>query len=154
VTEADPFAQALELAGALHRTAAALEDGEQSATLDRLRGQLSGGHTRLALLLLHNLHTDYTVALAEELMPAALSARDVLLVRQIFARLPRHEAAGVVPHAVAAQLAKTPDEDAYRRLAGLLDYLGLDDALRELAEAALTSDDPDVREVGEEYRPD
>jgi hypothetical protein len=101
----------------------------------------------------HSLPTDFTVALAEDLVSSALSYRDHLLVLRILARLPRHESVGVTPQAVYRQLAKTPDADAYRMLAGLLDYLGLDDALRELAEAALASDDPDLREVGGQYQP-
>jgi hypothetical protein len=153
VSGADTFAQALELAGSLYTTGYALQ-ADQPATLARLRKEITGGDTRRALLLLHNLHPDYTVALADVLVTRALSARDTLLVRQILGRLPRSEAAEVVPPAVRAQLARTADHDAYRSLAGLLDHLGLDDALRELTETAMASADPDVREVGEEFQPD
>ncbi len=149
MAQADPVTGALELAGALYRAATALHGTD--GTVDRLRTELARGDTRLALLLLHNLPTDDTVALAGDVVPYALSARDTLLVRHIFGRLPRHEAEGVVPAAVRAQLAKTPDGDAYRSLLGLLDHLGLDAALREIAETALASDDPDVRDAGEEY---
>jgi hypothetical protein len=152
VTEADTFEQAMELAGSLYTTAYALQ-ADQPATLARLREEITRGDTRRALLLVHNLHADYTVALADVLVTRALSARDTLLVRQIFGRLHCHRAAEVVPPAVRAQLARTPDHDAYRSLAGLLDHLGLDDALRELAETALASDDPDIRDVGEEFHP-
>jgi hypothetical protein len=153
MSEADTFGQALELAGSLYSTAYALQ-ADQPATLARLRAELAGGQTRQALLLLANLHPDYTVALADPLATRALSHRDALLVRQVFGRLPHHEAVDVVPAAVWRQLGRTADDDAYRRLAELLDHLGLDDALRELAEAALRSDDPAIREVGEEFHPD
>lgn len=49
------------------------------------------------------------------------------------------------------QLAETDDFNAYRRMAELLDYLGLADALQQLAATAAASDDPDTREVGSEY---
>ncbi len=145
----DQVTEALQVAGALYRAAHTVHGTD--GALDRLRTELATGDTRLALLLLHNLPTADTVALAGDVIPYALSARDTLLVRHIFGRLPRHEAEGVVPAAVRAQLAKTPDGDAYRSLLGLLDHLGLDAALRELAGTAAASDDPDVREVGEEY---
>lgn len=153
MTQEDPFGQAMELAGSLYTASYALQ-ADQAAALDRLRAELAGVRTRQALLLLANLHPDYTVALADLLVVRALSHRDALLVRQLFGRLPRDEAADVVPAAVRHQLAATGDEDAYRRLAELLYHLGLDDALRELAEAALGSDDPAAREVGEEFHPD
>jgi hypothetical protein len=149
----DDWTTALELAGALYPAAYALTVDE-SAALARLRQELTGGKARRALLLLGVLPTGYTVALADVLAERALSHRDGLLVRQLFGRLPRHETVSVVPTAVSVQLVRTPDDDAYRRLAELLYYLGLDDALRELAEAALASDDPGVREVGEEFHPD
>ena len=145
----DPWPAVLDLAGQLYRAANAVAR-DQSAAVSRLRAELVTGHRRLALLLLPALHTDLTVALADILITYALSHRDALLVRQLFARLPRHEAVSVVPPAVWAQLGRTDDEDAYRRLAELLDYLGLEDALRELVAQALASDDPAVREIGEE----
>jgi hypothetical protein len=148
------FSRALELADQLHRAIAPM-DADRSATLGRLREALSiRGEPRTALLLLQVMDTDYTVALADAVVGWALSARYTLLVRRVFARLPRDEQAGVVPTAVWRQLAETDDHDAYRRMAELLDYLGLDDALEQLASTALASDDPVLREVGREFGPD
>ena len=151
--ETNAWTRALELAGSLCVAAFALND-DRPATLARLREELTGGQTRRALLLLSVLDTDYTVALADVLAFRALSHRDALLVRQIFGRLPRRQSLSVVPAAVQGQLARTDDDDAYRRLAELLSYLGLDEALRELAEAARKSEDAHVREVGEDFHPD
>jgi hypothetical protein len=150
--EADPaFSRALEMAGELY-TATWPLNADRSTTLYRLRKALTNPtKNRLALLLMQVLHTDFTVALADVLTRRALSTRDTYLVRHLFARLPRDEAVGVVPNAVWRQLAETDDCDAYRRMAELLDHLGLDHALQQLAEAAAASDDPETREVGKEY---
>lgn len=153
--EPDPgsvaFSRALELAGELHAATLPLR-ADRSATLARLREALTTPtRHRRALLLLQVLHTDYTVGLADVLVRRALSTGDTALVRRLFARLPRDEMVGVVPTAVWRQLAETDDFDAYRRMAELLDYLGLDDALQQLADAAADSDDPETREVGREY---
>jgi hypothetical protein len=145
---------ALERAAELYAAAGAL-DRDSSDTLARLRTALGGtGERRAALILLSVLDPRYTVELTDVLTACALSARDAMLVRQLFGRLPRHQVQSVVPAAVWRQLEQTPDEDAYRRLAELLYYLGLDDALRELSSAALASDDPEIRQVGEEFSPD
>ena len=92
----------------------------------------------------------YTIALADDLAWAAVS-EDTLLVRQAFGRLPRSEVEGIVPAAVWRKLGDSPDAEAYRRFAELLDHLGLDYALRELCEAALSSADEGIREVGEDF---
>lgn len=104
-----------------------------------------------ALHVLSYLDEDYTIALADRLVAASLSHRDALAVREVLGRLSWQEAARVVPPAVWAQLDETGDDDAYRRLAELLRHLGLTEALRRLCQRALASDDPDVREVGEDF---
>lgn len=104
-----------------------------------------------ALSILGLLDTSYTAELVDTLVSASLSHRDALAVREVLGRLTYREAQRIVPPAVDRQLARTPDDDAYRRLAELLDHLGLARALRLLAERALASDDPDIREVGEDF---
>jgi hypothetical protein len=148
------FSKALELVVALEVTIASLE-ADRTTTLALLREALTtGGQYRRGLLLLQVMHTDFTVALADVLAGRALSTGHTSLVRRLFARLPRDEQMGVVPTAVWRQLAETDDGDAYARMAELLRYLGLDDALEQLAVAAAASDDPDVRDVGRAVRPD
>jgi hypothetical protein len=85
------------------------------------------------------------------LVSTALSHREALRVRQILGRVAHNDLEAAVPPVVWEQLKTTPDYDAYRRLAELLAYLGLDEALQELRHRALGSDDPDVREVGEDF---
>jgi hypothetical protein len=109
---------------------------------------------RVAMVVLGVLPTEYTVEVADLLVHASTSDRDALLVRQIFGRLPRHQVVDVVPPAVWRFVAQGADYVEYRRLAELLDYLALDDALRLLCEVALDSDDSETREVGREYWPD
>ncbi len=109
---------------------------------------------RVAMVVLGVLPTEYTVEVADLLVHASTSDRDALLVRQIFGRLPRHQVVDVVPPAVWRFVAQGADYVEYRRLAELLDYLALDDALRLLCEVALDSDDSETREVGRDYWPD
>jgi hypothetical protein len=45
----------------------------------------------------------------------------------------------------------TLDYDVYRRLAELLSHLGLHEALQELRRRAAASNDPDIREVAEDF---
>jgi hypothetical protein len=154
VSVPEAWPRALESAGSLAVSAGALQT-DHATTLTLLREALTGvTDRRRALILVSVLPTEYTGALADVLVERALSHRDALLVRQIFGRLPRHEVVSVVPAAVWGQLAKAPDFDEYRRLAELLDYLGLDDALRRLCEVALESPDPEIRAVGTEFWPD
>jgi hypothetical protein len=125
---------------------------DQAALLDRLAVALADpGERGLALDLLGFLGTDYTVALTGRLVAVSLSHRDALKVRQVLGRVPAGDAVRVVPPAVWSQLAETSDDDAYRRLAELLQHLGLAEALGQLCARAAASGDPDVREVGADF---
>jgi hypothetical protein len=104
-----------------------------------------------ALLLLGVLDPEYSEALVDELVSASLSHRNALRVRLILGRLPHVQAARIVPPAVWRQLQETGDYDAYRRMAELLSHLGLRQALSQLSAQALANDDPDIREVGEDF---
>ncbi|MFI7212950.1 hypothetical protein ACIBP4_00100 [Micromonospora maritima] len=124
---------------------------DEAAAVARLRTALRHFATRReALVLVGSLPTEYTITLADDLAWAA-DSEDTLLVRQAFGRLPRSQMEGIVPAAVWRQLADSPDAEAYRRFAELLDHLGLDHALRELCETALASVDEGIREVGEDF---
>lgn len=58
----------------------------------------------------------------------------------------------LVPPAAWQLLEADCDAYDYEWIARLLDELGLDDALPELARRALASDDPEIRRVGERVR--
>jgi hypothetical protein len=105
---------------------------------------------RSALLILQQVDVPVTVSLLEPIVSAALSHRDALLARETLGRLPYRLGAARVPPVVAGLLDGS-DDDTYRRLAELLDHLGLYAALRDLCERAARSDDPNVREVGTDF---
>ncbi|MEV5707997.1 hypothetical protein [Actinoallomurus sp. NPDC052274] len=104
-----------------------------------------------ALLLLETLGTDITEALVPPLLRAALRVRDTLLVRQLLGRLPNSAAEAAVPLAVRKLLDEAAEGDDYRRMAELLDHLGLDAALRDLCVRARDSIDEEIREVAEDF---
>jgi hypothetical protein len=144
--------RALDSADALAAATAELR-ADRTGTLARIRAALHGVPDRHgALTLLGSLETDYTGELAPDLVGIALSHRYALQARQALGRLPAAEARQVVPPAVWAQLEATGDDDAYRRMAELLDHLGLAGALGTLCETAAASPDPEVREVAEDFR--
>ena len=149
--QGDAWQRAVRDLAALSRSAGALAS-DRAAALPMLSAALQGIAERAtALRLLGFLDTDLTLALVHEVVPVALSHRDALLVRQVLGRLAFDDAARDVPPAVWRQLDETPDDDAYRRLAELLCYLGLTEALQQLCERALDSDDPAVREVAGDF---
>lgn len=146
-----------DLAGVLRRvrelllTAAALERAPDRLTQELGDALRSGADRRDALFLLSLLDIEYTSELLPEVVRAALSHGDAGEARRVLGALDADEAAELVPPAVRAVLADEPDDDAYRRMAELLDHLGLAQALAELCEAAAASDDPDVQEVAEDF---
>jgi hypothetical protein len=146
-----------DLAGVLRRVedlllaAAALEREPDRLTAELRDALRSGVDRRDALFLLGVLDLQYTSDLVPEVVRAALSHGDADVARRTLGALDADEAAELVPPAVRAVLAAEPDDDAYRRMAELLDHLGLADALAELCEAAAASEDPDVQEVAEDF---
>lgn len=122
-------------------TVAAL--GRALADVTRRRG---------ALLVLAQLDGAVTVELIAPVVEASLSHRDALLAREVVARLPYRQYARHVPPQIDRLLADA-DHDTYRRLAELLDHLGLHDELDRLCALAATHPDPDVREVAEDFTP-
>jgi phosphatidylserine/phosphatidylglycerophosphate/cardiolipin synthase-like enzyme len=116
----------------------------------RLRDALAARNDAV-LTLLGVLDPKHTEALLPELLERALSHRDTVAVRRLLSRLPAANARKSVPAAVREQLRKTPDDDAHRRMAELLAYLGLDAALAALIRSAANSPDPHVREVADDF---
>lgn len=145
--------RALAAAGALWQAAAGLR-ADYPTALEFLREALRGSqHTSSALILLRILDADYTVALIDELVALSTSHTYALAAREVLGMLSYADAAHLVPPAIWA-LVEQPDpypDDTYLRCAELLDHLGLTGALRELLQRARASDDPDVREVAEDY---
>ncbi|MGP3991652.1 hypothetical protein [Streptomyces sp. 3N207] len=149
--EWEPFSAALAAADALDRSLVPLRQDRES-TSRALGEALKRLDTRDdALLLLATLDTDITEALLVPLLRAALRVRDTLTVRHLLGRLPRSTAEAAVPSAVWALLDETEDGDDYRRMAEMLDHLGLDTALRDLTVRAHESTDEEVREVAADF---
>lgn len=143
--------RAIAESGVLLGTLAELR-ADRHSLLARLGGALSSREEELpALLLLGCLENDYTIELVGPVVQTCLSHRYALIARQLLGRLPFDDAVRFVPPAVWQQLDATPDDDAYRRCAELLQHLGLGDALGDLCERAQLSGDPNVREVGEDF---
>jgi hypothetical protein len=137
---------------ALHTAAHGLQKN-RSAMLTTLDNALGGISERAqALRPLGCLDLQDTIALMDKLVSLSLSHGDALAVRRVLGGLAHDEAARTVPLAVWKQLDITDDDDAYRRLAELLRHLGLSEALRQLCERALKSNDPAVQEVGRDFR--
>ena len=123
---------------------------EQTLVLAR-EGLAHVSTRREALLILGLFDEEFTEPLIDELLAVALSDRDVVRVRGLLGKLSRAEAQSTVPAAVSRLLTREEDGYAYRRMAEMLDYLGLEPALRELCDRARDSLDEDVREVAEEF---
>jgi len=149
--EWESFSDALAAAGALSRSLVPLrQDGE--AAVRALGEALKAFETRdEALLLLAALDTDITEALVPSLLRTALRVRDTLRLRQVLGRLPHSAAEAAVPPAVRKLLGEGAESDDYRRMAELLDHLGLDAALRDLCVRACDSVDEEIREVAEDF---
>jgi hypothetical protein len=124
---------------------------DREQTILSLRDSLKSALTRRAALsVLAMLDTSFTLALTTEVVTASLSHRDALLAREVLARAAFAEYAQTVPPYVD-QLLQDGDDDTFRRLAELLDHLGLYRDLKRLCDRAAVSDDPHVREVGADF---
>ncbi|OIV37970.1 hypothetical protein BIV57_08295 [Mangrovactinospora gilvigrisea] len=146
-----PLVDASAAAEALERALVPLRLAREE-TVARLRTALADlDRRREALAILGQLSTGFTERLLAELLAAGLADRDTVRVRNLLGRLPHGDARRLVPDGVRRLLAAEPDGDAYRRMAELLDHLGLDDALRTLCREARDSIDPEVREVAEDF---
>lgn len=124
----------------------------RNSAVDQLKAALEGvGNRGHALILLGCLDTSITQDLTRTLVRTALSHRYALQARQLLGRLSHREASQLVPPAVWRQLQETDDDDAYRRMAELFQFLGLTESLDELCSRAAASSDPDIQEVAEDF---
>lgn len=107
------------------------------------------------LMLLELADTRCTEALIDDLVRISVSDRLNTRISNLLGRLSHRKAEQLIPPVVWALL-DNPGADYYdyRRLAELLDHLGLADALAELCARAAASDDPDMREVAEDFGPE
>jgi hypothetical protein len=151
-SEPDPWRRAVTALDALWEAKVVLES-DYPVTLERLRRELHGSDRLTALYILRIMEHEYTVALINDLVQVSLSESAMFRVRETLGRLAHTDLERLVPAAVWQVLEEEDDADAYHRLAGLLSHLGLTDALRELSQRALASDDPETQGVGEEYMP-
>lgn len=146
----EPWSRAAEAAEGLQRALVDLRLNEAN-TVRAIDAALSGPLRRDVLTILQALSPRYSIASLDALLRAALSIRDTLTVRELLARLPHTEAEANIPSAVWRLLDQEDDGDAYRRMAELLDHLGLNVALKELCRRAYDHIDPDVREVADDF---
>jgi hypothetical protein len=93
---------------------------------------------------------DDVPTLLDRLVDHALTHTWALEARQAIAQAPRDQIQPRLRGIVAAMLPAAED-DEYRRLAELLAHLEHWSTLHELVEQAMTHDDPDIREVGEDF---
>lgn len=147
----DAFSEALEAADRLNRALGPLRIDREGAK-DRLRSALRQPEQEVqAILLLDTLSTEPTKGLIDVLLDHALRDRYTVLIRNLLGRLAWSEAKEIVPPAVWRLLDKADEGDDYRRMAELLDHLGLHEALQELCVRASDSIDEDVREVAGDF---
>lgn len=99
----------------------------------------------LAVLGLHD-----TLELLPQLVELALSHRWAGRARQAIGSARRDRLIPALEEIVLPRLGSA-DWDEYRRLAELLAHVEAWDILRQLTQRALTSDDLDTREVGEDF---
>jgi hypothetical protein len=123
----------------------------RAETVERIRrGLIGGGERWLALTILLHLETDFIADVIEPLVAVSVSHRYARLTREVLGRLPYDHAAELVAPVVLSRL-DDADDDEYRRLAELLDHLGLYDALGQLCLRAAGSDDPHIKEVAVDF---
>ena len=106
---------------------------------------------RATLHLLLNLDPTIVLPVLDVLVPLALNDRDAVLVRQVLGRLRHADLSSRLPPSVWPHLEDGDDHD-WRRSAELLDHLGLFDALNQLCDRAMVSQDAGVQEVGKDFR--
>jgi hypothetical protein len=107
------------------------------------------GWSRLAALHYMSELGDATSDVLPDLIELATDDRTALLARQAILRA--HPSRSQLRQHVVGRL-DTADGLDFRRFAELLDYLSAGDLLQELVERAGASDDPDTREVAEDFR--
>lgn len=108
--------------------------------------------TGVTLRYLGSTSTEFTVALLDDLLFLAGHDGNFHSVAELLGRLAHEDAQKLVPPAVAKRLElEDADYGDWFRMADLLNYLGLYDALRELVAKARDHIDGDVRELADTY---
>ncbi|MEC3977171.1 hypothetical protein [Amycolatopsis sp. H20-H5] len=152
--EWEPWVVATSSAAALDRALPALRVNLEP-TVEAARIALSHVEQRQdAIDVLRFLSVRFIKELLDSILEVSLADTETLNARELLGRLPFGEAQETVPPAVWKLLDKEDDELAYRRMAGLLDHLGLYDALKQLCTKAYEHIDPDVREIASDYSSD
>jgi hypothetical protein len=131
--------------------AAADLERHPAESVSALREAFGSFRTRgLALLVLLNLDATFTLELFDEVLSASFSDRHALLARQVLGILPRQ----ALEDDLAARLPvllKDHDEVVFRRLAELLQHLGLTTALGMLVLRASGSASEYIRDIAEDF---
>ena len=120
-------------------------------TLVAALGDFSSRHVALAILT--TAQPQLTASVLPGLEPLLLVSHSSLEVcRRLVRRLPEPERSDFLRRTTSGVTGDAgSDDEAYRRLAELLRSAGADELLSELARAASLSDDPGIREVGEDF---
>jgi hypothetical protein len=143
----DAFGSAKRLMVDLLRVRPALQSREVTT---RIKEALQSAERQWALYLLMIVDVDMTRQVLPELLQAGLRHRDAVLVREIIGRLPRRVLAIDLPPLIEDRMS-TADEDEFRRMAELLDHLGLVEALNSIVQQAMEGDDPGIRDAAEDF---
>jgi hypothetical protein len=116
-----------------------------------LKAALAAGawHQRTALDFLAALSAD-GLALLPELVELSTSHRWALDARQAIARIPRDRLLPLLEPLILDRL-DSADDDEYRRFAELLAHIEAWELLGRLAARGLASNDPDTREVAQDF---
>lgn len=129
--------------------------GHEEEGIRTLRAALRGrdlGLTFSAFRYLATTSREFTVALIDDLLYLAGSDRYTIVVAELLGRLPFDEVRKLVPPAADRVLERDDaDYGDWFRMADVLNYLGLYDALRALVARARDHIDGDVRELADSY---
>ncbi len=122
-----------------------------SARVEILTAALGPGspEVRAALDFL-SVFPDDTLTLLPQLVEHALSHRWAGFAREAIGAAPYRLTHPALKEIVLPRL-DSADDDEYRRFAELLAHVEAWDLLRQLTKRALASDDPDIREVGDDF---
>ncbi len=139
--------------GRLHREVSPMQANlDESAEVLRAALSSESEQTFEAIWILGCLPPTLTARLVPELVARASSERFTGDIRWLLGRLSYSDAERTVVPA-AQEYLDSPEIDYFdfRQIAGLLDHLGLRTALSEVVAFMLSTNDPDIREVGEDF---
>lgn len=129
--------------------------GHEDEAVRTFRAALRGRELNLtatALTYLATTSTEFTVALIDDLLYMAGSDRYTIAVAELLGRLSYEDLRKLVPAAVERALeVDDVDYGDWFRMADVLNYLGLYEALRALVDKARDHIDGDVRELADSY---